>query len=586
MGKIFFVNNDVKRLLPFVQDKYEGRRYIWTLHRHVFIQKTTKFIREVNNIRGDSRTGVRGIAKILPALLKQNFQAGKRLNHIQTMGRRVPKHGQQHSQKATRAYTIKDPEGFEKDLPKPTESTRHLPTRKTTTQVTITYPSQTLSRVCNPEEDPIIKFIILKRWKEAASHALKHKHLQEELKSGIIQLIFEECEKLCSQRNDFILWRSKPADLKSFSFHSLRDDLHRLAPFMLSIFNCITNNNNLSTCTAAAIAIRGRQPRLAALSYYINTILQYGGAKKSVFKRLSQLSITTSHGRAIKKQHELALGCGADFQKLKLSFKDTDNDEEFQEAFRSMEDLHLSDENSAPSTRQKDSRVTCPSSYSIIMDNLDLFVHRHHQSIDNSNRSLHWIHHIAVKDRIPTHHISNIKPTTDIQRYNLALSLPQRNTQALMRRELIVLGTRMLNKHMTVFESFGDIVVHHIPHKYSSEMSTRSTDYPLGLYFKDENKRNDLVEVMRHIQQQYMPKDPDGAQHLLIGGDRLTEANCRNVQWGFSDADTEEERMEGMHFKFEDWHAIRVLFEIHHKIFFKESAKDHGTLFANMTKLS
>lgn len=59
-----------------------------------------------------------------------------------------------------------------------------------------------------------------------------------------------------------------------------------------------------------------------------------------------------------------------------------------------------------------------------------------------------------------------------------------------------------------------------------------------------------------------MPKDPDGAQHLLIGGDRLTEANCRNVQWGFSDADTEEERMEGMHFKFEDWHAIRVLFEV------------------------
>lgn len=59
-----------------------------------------------------------------------------------------------------------------------------------------------------------------------------------------------------------------------------------------------------------------------------------------------------------------------------------------------------------------------------------------------------------------------------------------------------------------------------------------------------------------------MPKDSDGPQHLLIGGDRLTEANCRNVQWGFSDADTEEERMEGMHFKFEDWHAIRVLFEV------------------------
>ena len=198
--------------------------------------------------------------------------------------------------------------------------------------------------MCNPEEDPIIKFIILKRWKEAASHTLKHKHLQEELKSGIIQLICDECEVLCSRRNDFILWRSKPEDLKSFSFHRLRDDLHRLAPFLLSIFNCITNDNNLTACTAAAIAIRGRQPRLAALSYYVNSILQYGGAKKSVFNRLSRLSITTSHSRAIKKQHELALDCRADFNKFKGSFSTTDTDDEFLEAFRSMEDLHLSGE--------------------------------------------------------------------------------------------------------------------------------------------------------------------------------------------------------------------------------------------------
>lgn len=211
-------------------------------------------------------------------------------------------------------------------------------------QVTITYPSQTISRVCNHEEDPIIKCILLKRWKEAASHTLKHKHLQEELKSRIIQLIHEECEVLCTRKNDFILWRSKPADLKSFSFHSLRDGLHRLAPFLLSIFNCITNNNNLTACTAAAIAIRGRQPRLAAFSYYINTILQYGGAKKSVFNRLSQLSITTSHNRAIKKQNQLARDCGAHFQKFKLSKRPTDTDKDFQEAFQSMEDLHLSGE--------------------------------------------------------------------------------------------------------------------------------------------------------------------------------------------------------------------------------------------------
>lgn len=49
---------------------------------------------------------------------------------------------------------------------------------------------------------------------------------------------------------------------------------------------------------------------------------------------------------------------------------------------------------------------------------------------------------------------------------------------------------------------------------------------------------------------------------MLVGGDRLTEANCRNLQQAFADGVTKEDRLEGMVFKFEDWHAIRVLFEV------------------------
>ncbi|CAL9694043.1 unnamed protein product [Knipowitschia caucasica] len=54
----------------------------------------------------------------------------------------------------------------------------------------------------------------------------------------------------------------------------------------------------------------------------------------------------------------------------------------------------------------------------------------------------------------------------------------------------------------------------------------------------------------------------------------------------FAEGVSEEERLEGLVFKFEDWHAIRNLFEIYHHIFFKEaSAKDHSTLLANMNLL-
>ncbi|CAB1432142.1 unnamed protein product [Pleuronectes platessa] len=117
-------------------------------------------------------------------------------------------------------------------------------------------------------------------------------------------------------------------------------------------------------------------------------------------------------------------------------------------------------------------------------------------------------------------------------------------------------------------------------------MAKCSTDYPLGLLFKDENKTSDLVDTLRHLQKEYVPKGPDGVSTVLVGGDRLTEGNCRNIQWAFSDGATKEDRLEGLIFKFEDWHAIRNLFEIYHRIFYDgASSKDHGTLLANMTKL-
>ena len=46
---------------------------------------------------------------------------------------------------------------------------------------------------------------------------------------------------------------------------------------------------------------------------------------------------------------------------------------------------------------------------------------------------------------------------------------------------------------------------------------------------------------------------------MLVGGDRLAEANWRNLQWTFADRVTKEDRLEGMVFKFKDWHAISVI---------------------------
>ena len=117
-----------------------------------------------------------------------------------------------------------------------------------------------------------------------------------------------------------------------------------------------------------------------------------------------------------------------------------------------------------------------PPTYSIIFDNLDFFVKPHYQSLKKGNLSMHWIHHIAVRDRVPIYQLSNDVPTVDLTQYIVGNSLSTAKTQVFQRNESIVLGTRLLTQHLAAFKPLEKAVVTHIPHQYSEEMAQRSTD--------------------------------------------------------------------------------------------------------------
>ncbi|XP_077082895.1 uncharacterized protein LOC143736155 [Siphateles boraxobius] len=554
-------------------------------------------------------------------------------------------------------------------LSRPTTENR---ARQSVTEVVIYYASRPkgVRIVCQDDTAGMVEAIAKKNWSVAANHLTRHKELFGPLSENILQIIEDECKNICNPFKDSMLSKSSAADLKAFSFENLQADLQRLSPFVFSIFLRITKQSANIACAAAAIALKGREPRLSAFSYYVNGVLQYAGVKKAAFKRLSKLGIATYYTSAVRKQKELASTCGEDFQLLKVAneiflkeHEDTstanggsvpgrenqgtkgatrtstldDSVGDLDEAMHSMKPFVLSDEprqstqenttvtqqaigvtttplqmeqqpgsdnvtavlafSTITDTEMADLGVaivpeeaptepTLPCTYSIIFDNLDFFSHTHHQSINRANQSIHWIHHIAVEDRVPSNHLSRHKPTQPLTDYNIGKSLPSLDSQAQMRCDYVVLGSRILTKYLNAFKPLSAIVVHHIPHQYSAEMSEHSTHHPLGLLFKDENQSTELADVLQHLQNEYVPKGPDGPQSILVGGDRLTEGNSRGIQWAFAEGENVDDRLEGLVFKFEDWHAIRNLFEIYHRVFYKEgSARDHGTLLANMNKL-
>lgn len=98
---------------------------------------------------------------------------------------------------------------------------------------------------------------------------------------------------------------------------------------------------------------------------------------------------------------------------------------------------------------------------------------------------------------------------------------------------------------------------------------------PLGILFKNENLNDDMIDILEHIHAEYVPKQtlPEGgeevADSVFFGGDQLTEERARNAKDARGDGDTKYERLEGVDVKHEDWHAIRLIYQVrlcHHPV--------------------
>ncbi|KAK6296273.1 hypothetical protein J4Q44_G00339860 [Coregonus suidteri] len=93
-------------------------------------------------------------------------------------------------------------------------------------------------------------------------------------------------------------------NLKAFSYEALDDELSRKTPWLYTTINTATGGSTVHNCVAASVALRGRNPRLSALAYVINSTLTQGGVKP-IFKRLSKMGITTTHSNVLNKQKEM-----------------------------------------------------------------------------------------------------------------------------------------------------------------------------------------------------------------------------------------------------------------------------------------
>lgn len=87
-----------------------------------------------------------------------------------------------------------------------------------------------------------------------------------------------------------------------------------------------------------------------------------------------------------------------------------------------------------------------------------------------------------------------------------------------------------------------------------------------------------MIEILEYIQSEYVPVQKKTTENgeevietigsLFFGGDQLTEERGRSAKAARGDGDTNFERLEGVDIKNEDWHAIRLVYQVITLIFF------------------
>lgn len=116
-----------------------------------------------------------------------------------------------------------------------------------------------------------------------------------------------------------------------------------------------------------------------------------------------------------------------------------------------------------------------PPSYQVIGDNIDLYVKTKHMANNRQNKSIHWFLMNAVQDRVIGKGLDNSQQIKPIMEVENAEFLPSKEDNSDLLHDFVPLVTRVIAENVPAFACFRDVVVSHIPHEFSQEMKTKST---------------------------------------------------------------------------------------------------------------
>nr|XP_046171000.1 uncharacterized protein LOC124005625 [Oncorhynchus gorbuscha]XP_046171001.1 uncharacterized protein LOC124005625 [Oncorhynchus gorbuscha] len=193
---------------------------------------------------------------------------------------------------------------------------KKVPPRSSLVEVVITYPNQLDPKLkkrvekVSSEFSGMVENLAKGKLATFVKLALTNETMCQEIRKQMTQKIEAEVKAYARPLNYMtsaepcILSSTSLENMKYFSYEALDNELSRKTPWLYTAINTATGGSTIHNCVAASVALRGRNPRLSALAYVINSTLTQGGVKH-IFKRLSKMGITTTHSNVLNKQKEM-----------------------------------------------------------------------------------------------------------------------------------------------------------------------------------------------------------------------------------------------------------------------------------------
>ena len=112
--------------------------------------------------------------------------------------------------------------------------------------------------------------------------------------------------------------------------------------------------------------------------------------------------------------------------------------------------------------------------FRIVADNIDFTVHARHQTKALQNKSLHWTHAFAVKNRVnPDSMLNYDKPQMQVTDLEMCNILPSETDQKEVCCDLVPQVYRKIVEFMPCYAPFKSSVQHYILHSHTKEMSKK-----------------------------------------------------------------------------------------------------------------